>query len=100
VKHANPIPVFAKSHLWKTAIRRDSAIGTAFAFLSGMTVDQERFVMRFLVFVAILFAIFHVALLLKMAFAIILALALATGFWVLWRLKWVILAIFGLEELL
>jgi hypothetical protein len=62
-------------------------------------VDQKRFAMRFLVFVLILFAIFHVALLFKLAFALFLAVALALGFWVLWRLKWVILAIFGLEEL-
>lgn len=55
--------------------------------------------MRFLVFVLILVAIFHLALLFKLAFAIILASALAIGLWVLWRLKWVILAIFGLEEL-
>lgn len=55
--------------------------------------------MRFLVFVLILVAIFHLALLFKLAFALILASALAIGLWVLWRLKWVILAVFGLEEL-
>lgn len=55
--------------------------------------------MRFLVFVLILVAIFHLALLFKLAFAFILASALAIGLWVLWRLKWVILAVFGLEEL-
>ena len=55
--------------------------------------------MRFLVFVLILVAIFHIALLFKLAFAIFLAAALAIGLWVLWRLKWVILAIFGLEAL-
>ncbi len=55
--------------------------------------------MRFLVFVLILVAIFHLAFLFKVAFAIILASALVLGFWVLWRLKWVILGIFGLEEL-
>jgi len=55
--------------------------------------------MRFLVFLLILYAIFHLALLFKMAFAVILAAALTIGLWVLWRLKWVILGIFGLEEL-
>ena len=55
--------------------------------------------MRFLIFLLVLFAIFHVALLFKVAFALFLAAALTIGFWVLWRLKWVILAIFGLEEL-
>ena len=55
--------------------------------------------MRFLVFVLILFAIFHLAFLFKVAFALIFAAALAIGVVVLWRLKWVILAIFGLEEL-
>lgn len=56
--------------------------------------------MRFLVFVLVLVAIFHLALLFKLAFALFLALALSVGLWVLWRLKWVILAIFGIEELL
>ena len=56
--------------------------------------------MRLLVLVLILFAIFHVALLIKVAFALVLAAALTIGLWVLWRLKWVILAIFGLEEVL
>jgi hypothetical protein len=55
--------------------------------------------MPFLVILAILFVGFHFMLLLKLVFAVILALALTIGFWVLWRLKWVILAIFGLEEL-
>ena len=55
--------------------------------------------MRFLVFLLILFAIFHLAALFKMAFAVIILAALFIGLWVLWRLKWVILAIFGLEEL-
>lgn len=56
--------------------------------------------MRFLVLLLILFAVFHLLLLIKVAFAIFLAAALAIGLWVLWRLKWVILAIFGIEELL
>ncbi len=55
--------------------------------------------MRFLVFVLILVAILHIGLLFKLAFALFFASALAIGLWVLWRLKWVILAIFGLEEL-
>ena len=55
--------------------------------------------MRFLVFLLILFAIFHLAALFKMAFAVVILAALFIGLWVLWRLKWVILAIFGLEEL-
>lgn len=55
--------------------------------------------MRFLVFLLILFAIFHLAALFKMAFAVIILAALFVGLWVLWRLKWVILGIFGLEEL-
>ncbi len=55
--------------------------------------------MRFLVFLLILVAIFHLAFLFKLAFAVIFAAALAVGLWVLWRLKWVILAIFGLEAL-
>ena len=55
--------------------------------------------MRFLVFLLILYAVFHVALLFKMAFAAVILAALVLGFWVLWRLKWVILGIFGLEEL-
>ena len=55
--------------------------------------------MRFLVFLLILYAAFHVAVLFKMAFAGILLAALFIGLWVLWRLKWVILGIFGLEEL-
>ncbi len=56
--------------------------------------------MRLLVLLLILFVIFHAALLIKVAFAVVLAAALTIGLWVLWRLKWVILAIFGLEELL
>ncbi|HLY90019.1 MAG TPA: hypothetical protein VKQ27_13640 [Acetobacteraceae bacterium] len=56
--------------------------------------------MRLLVLLLILFAIFHVALLIKVAFAIVLAAALTIGLWVLWRLKWVILGILGLEEVL
>lgn len=55
--------------------------------------------MRFLVFLLILYAIFHVAVLFKMVFGAIFLVALVAGFWVLWRLKWVILGIFGLEEL-
>jgi hypothetical protein len=55
--------------------------------------------MRFLVFLLILVAIFHLAFLIKLAFAVVLASALVIGLWVLWRLKWVILGIFGLEEL-
>ena len=55
--------------------------------------------MRFLVFLLILYAIFHVAALFKLAFAVLFLAALTIGFWVLWRLKWVILGIFGLEEL-
>jgi len=55
--------------------------------------------MRFLVFLLILYAVFHVAVLFKMAFAVLFLAALVLGFWVLWRLKWVILGIFGLEEL-
>jgi len=55
--------------------------------------------MRFLVFLLALYAIFHVAVLFKLAFAAIFLMALILGFWLLWRLKWVILGIFGLEEL-
>lgn len=55
--------------------------------------------MRFLVLLLILYALFHIAALFKLAFAFILLAALTIGFWVLWRLKWVILGIFGLEEL-
>lgn len=55
--------------------------------------------MRFLVFLLILYALFHVALLFKMAFGAIFLVALVVGLWVLWRLKWIILGIFGLEEL-
>ena len=55
--------------------------------------------MRFLVLLAILFAIFHVAFLVKVAFAILFAAALTIGLWVLWRLKWVILGVLGLEAL-
>ena len=55
--------------------------------------------MRFLVFLLILYGLFHIAVLFKMAFAFIVLAALFLGFWVLWRLKWVILGIFGLEEL-
>ena len=56
-------------------------------------------IMPFLVILAILFVAFHFTFLLKTIFAIIFALALTIGLWVLWKLKWVILAIFGLEEL-
>ena len=55
--------------------------------------------MRFLICLLILVAIFHLGLLFKLAFALLFAAALTIGFFVLWRLKWVILAIFGLEEL-
>lgn len=55
--------------------------------------------MPFLVILLILFVAFHFTLLLKTLLAIILAVALTVGLWVLWQLKWVILAIFGLEEL-
>ena len=55
--------------------------------------------MPLLVILGILFVAFHFLLLLKVALAIILAGALTIGLWVLWKLKWVILAIFGLEEL-
>lgn len=55
--------------------------------------------MRFLVFLLILVAIFHLATLFKLAFAALFLGALFIGLVVLWRLKWVILGIFGLEEL-
>ena len=55
--------------------------------------------MRFLVALLILVAIFHIATLFKLAFALLFLGALAIGFTVLWRLKWVILGILGLEEL-
>lgn len=55
--------------------------------------------MRFLVLLLILVAIFHIGFLFKLAFALFFAAALTIGFCVLWRLKWVILGIFGLEEL-
>lgn len=55
--------------------------------------------MRFLVFLAVLFALFHIATLFKLAFSLILLSALAIGLFVLWRLKWVILGFLGLEEL-
>ena len=55
--------------------------------------------MRFLVFLLILYGIFHIAALFKLAFAVIFLAAVAIGLTVLWRLKWVILGIFGLEEL-
>ncbi len=51
--------------------------------------------MRFLIVLQILVAILHIGLLFKLAFALVLAVALC----VLWRLKWVILAFVGLEEL-
>jgi hypothetical protein len=55
--------------------------------------------MRFLVVLLILVAIFHIATLFKLAFALLFLAAVVIGFGVLWRLKWVILGIFGLEEL-
>ena len=55
--------------------------------------------MKLLVILAILFVAFKFVFLLKLAFALLFAGALAIGLMVLWRLKWVILAILGLEEL-
>ena len=55
--------------------------------------------MKLLAILAILFVILKFGFLLKLAFTLILVAALGIGLMVLWRLKWVILGILGLEEL-
>ena len=49
--------------------------------------------------IALILAVVFLHFLWPLLLAVIVAAALVIGFWVLWKLKWVILAIFGLEEI-
>ncbi|MTJ80760.1 MAG: hypothetical protein F8N37_07060 [Telmatospirillum sp.] len=53
--------------------------------------------MPMLVVLVILFALFHFLLFLPTAFAILLAAVSSVFLWLLWKLKWIILGIIGLE---
>jgi hypothetical protein len=53
--------------------------------------------MPWLIAIVLLFAFLHY--LLPLALAVLAAAMVAFALWVLWRLKWVILGIIGLEEL-
>jgi hypothetical protein len=55
--------------------------------------------MGWLILLMILFAALHFGVLLPTQIAIFGALVLTALLWVVWKLKWVILAIIGLEEL-
>jgi hypothetical protein len=55
--------------------------------------------MPLLILLLILFAGLHFLLFLPAAFAIILAAIGTVALWLLWKLKWVILGIIGLEEI-
>lgn len=55
--------------------------------------------MYFAIIMAACAAALHLVLGLPIGLAIIVALAISFGFWVLWKLKWIILGILGLEAL-
>ena len=55
--------------------------------------------MPWLVILLLLFAGLHLGLLLAVQIAIIGATVVTVGLWVVWKLKWVILGIIGLEEM-
>ena len=54
--------------------------------------------MSWLVILLVLFLGLHLGLLMPTQIAIVSAGALTVGVWLLWKLKWVILGIIGLEE--
>lgn len=54
--------------------------------------------MFWLVFLVLVFAALHFFLMLPASFAIGAAAAVTIVLWLLWKLKWVILGIIGLEE--
>ena len=55
--------------------------------------------MGWLVFLALIFAGLHFLLLVPPSLAIIVAAVVTIGLWLLWKLKWIILGIIGLEEI-
>ena len=55
--------------------------------------------MFWLILLLIVFAVLHFALLLPAQAAIIVAAVATFVLWLLWKLKWVILGIIGLEEI-
>ncbi|MGB9152615.1 MAG: hypothetical protein WCD70_05960 [Alphaproteobacteria bacterium] len=54
--------------------------------------------MSWLVILLVLFAGLHLGLLVPTQLAIVGAAMLTVGLWLVWKLKWVILGIIGLEE--
>ncbi len=66
---------------------------------SGMPKLKGDKVMSWLVILVLAFAGLHFGLLLPPQAAIVGAVIMVTGIWIIWRLKWVILGIIGLEEL-
>ena len=55
--------------------------------------------MSWLVIIGIIFAALHLGLLLPTQAAIVGAAGLTIAMWLFWKLKWILLGIFGLEEL-
>jgi len=55
--------------------------------------------MAWLVILLIFFAGLHFALLLPAQMAIVCAAVVTVALWLLWKLKWIILGIIGLEEI-
>ncbi len=55
--------------------------------------------MAWLVILLIVFAALHFALFLPVPLAIVGALVVMAALWLVWKLKWVILAVVGLEEI-
>jgi hypothetical protein len=54
--------------------------------------------MSWMIFLILVFAALHFLLMLPAQLAIVLGGVLTLGLWLLWKLKWVILGIIGLEE--
>jgi hypothetical protein len=55
--------------------------------------------MPMLIILVILFALLHFGLFLPTVIAVIIAAVATVMLWILWKLKWVILGIIGLEEI-
>jgi hypothetical protein len=55
--------------------------------------------MFWLIVLVILFAALHLLLLLPTTMAVVIALVATGMLWIVWKLKWVILAVIGLEEI-
>jgi len=55
--------------------------------------------MAWLIILLIVFAGLHFVLLLPTTMAIVCAAIICAGLWLVWKLKWIILGIIGLEEI-